>query len=285
MKDLIRNPFLAPLTLSALSAIGACAAPSGATAAKSEDFVIDTNYDGPKETIAIVRFDEGAQNASHFAIRGEGGTVLTGDFQGDNPHQIVQNISDMVTNALVQSNRFRVLERERFDETIRREHDLQSEGWTDGNEADAKGQVKRANLLVYGSITEWEPAAAKSSAGGGGGIFGGIGALVGGLMGSNAKARVGIAFRVVDATTSETVYSGVFKGEGTGRKQSAGVGALFSGIGLGGGVSQEEAAPMNEAVRMALAQAVMDMSHELVDSGRYPKNRPDQLEEAVAAAN
>ena len=74
----------------------------------------------------------------------------------------------MLTTAMVQSKRYRVLERQNLG-SLEKEMALVNKGLTDKSGVQ-KGQVKGADLLVMGAITGWEP----GTSGGGGGLGGGM---------------------------------------------------------------------------------------------------------------
>jgi curli biogenesis system outer membrane secretion channel CsgG len=73
-------------------------------------------------------------------------------------------LRDMFTTAMVQSKRYRVLERQNID-SLKSEMALTGSGYTDKTGV-TKGAVKGADLLVMGAITGWEP----GTSGGGGGL-------------------------------------------------------------------------------------------------------------------
>ncbi|MBI5063842.1 MAG: hypothetical protein HZB87_10390 [Desulfatitalea sp.] len=76
-------------------------------------------------------------------------------------------LRDMLTTAMVQTKRYRVLERQNL-ESLKQEMALSESGYTDKS-GKQKGQVRGADLLVMGAVTGWDP----GTSGGGGGIGGG----------------------------------------------------------------------------------------------------------------
>jgi len=92
-------------------------------------------YNGAKARIAVSRFDVKAAKVPKIAAAG---------------------LSDMLATALVNSNRFIVLERDVLDEVIK-EQNLGAAGRSSSASAPPVGQIEGAELLVTGAVTEYEP--------------------------------------------------------------------------------------------------------------------------------
>ena len=92
-------------------------------------------YNGPKARIAVSRFDVKAAKV---------------------PKEAAAGLSDMLATALVNSNRFIVLERDVLDEVIK-EQNLGAAGRANSITAPPVGQIEGAELLVTGTLTEYEP--------------------------------------------------------------------------------------------------------------------------------
>ncbi len=155
-------------------------------------------YNGPKARIAVARFDVKAAKLNK--------DVGTG-------------ISDMLATALVNTNRFIVLERDLLHEVIK-EQNLGGSGRLSPGSAPAIGQIEGAELLVTGAITEYEPN--RFSFGGIAlGILTGATSVIihekndraplGALMYTDAV--VGADIRVVDTRTSRVVLSATLKAD------------------------------------------------------------------------
>ncbi len=152
-------------------------------------------YNGPKARIAVARFDAKAAKI---------------------PPEAADGLSDMLATALVNTNRFIVLERDALKDVIR-EQDLGSSGRLNPSSAPAVGQIEGAELLVMGAITEYEPMHFSL-----GGITLGVltGATsvilnqkeshipLGAIM--YTDAIVGADIRVVDTRTSRILFSASF---------------------------------------------------------------------------
>ncbi len=92
-------------------------------------------YNGPKARIAVAKFQVKAAKI---------------------PRDIGNGISDMLATALVNTNRFIVLERDILNEVIK-EQNLGASGRLNPSSAPGIGYIEGAELLVTGAITEYEP--------------------------------------------------------------------------------------------------------------------------------
>ena len=149
----------------------------------------------------------------------------------------------MLSNALVECNCYRIVERDRLNE-VRKEQILKG---VDIGTAAQMNQLTGAELLVMGNITEFQ-----EKAGGAGAVAGG---LIGRKLGVGAigvtNAQVGMIVKVVHATTGEILISKSLE-----RKVSkmgvAGGGTLP--IPAGGGFYKSKA--MEDAIEETLLEAV-----------------------------
>ncbi len=113
--------------------------------------------------------------------------------------RVGQGMSDMLTNALVESGCFRVVERDRLSSVLG-EQDLGNSGRVNPATAAQIGNLTGAQLLVMGSITEFEE---KVSGGAIGGFSRKIG--IGGV--GKTKAHIGMVVQIVSANTGEILMS------------------------------------------------------------------------------
>jgi len=189
-------------------------------------------YQGPKARIAVADFDVKAAKAT-----GEIGTGLR----------------EMLVTALMQTNRFRVLERQVLG-ALMQEQELAASGAGQAG-GPARGNLKTADLVISAAVTEFEPEASGGNAGlGGGGKVGKgiLGAMVGGALN---KAHMALDIRIIDTSTSEILASTRVQGQAS--NMSGGIGAGFLGSwGLGAGLSGYANTPMEEAIRVCIVQAV-----------------------------
>ncbi|MFA5100664.1 MAG: CsgG/HfaB family protein [Candidatus Omnitrophota bacterium] len=193
-------------------------------------------YSGPKARIAVADFDVKAAKA--------GGEIGSG-------------LKEMLVTALVNSNRFRVVERQVLDHVMQ-EQELAASGAAQPGGAQ-RGQIKTADIIVTAAVTEFEPQASGGAAGigGGGGVGSGVlGALLGGAMN---KAHMALDIRVIDTSTSEVLAATRVQGQAS---DVAGglMAGFFGGWALGGGLSMYANTPMEKAIRICIIEAIRYIS-------------------------
>jgi curli biogenesis system outer membrane secretion channel CsgG len=202
-------------------------------------------YDGPRARIAVAAFED-------KTAKGGG--------------EIGDGMATMLTTALVNSNRFLVLERDVLDDVLR-EQDLGASGRVRADTAAPVGEIEGAELLAIGAVTAFEP----ESIGIGGGVLG-LGTLIGTaiLHESNnnipiaaatyLESHIAIDVRVVDAATSRVLFTTSVEARGYdwGGGVVAEVGGGRSRLPLAFGGFQKTAT--EAAVRKAIDLAVVDLA-------------------------
>lgn len=152
-------------------------------------------------------------------------------------------MADLLTNALVQTGQYTVLEREAMNR-IRAEQNLAIGGEVDASTGAEYGRLIGAEYLVVGSVTKFE------EKGGGG-----LGGLVGRRLGVGAvtsTSELGITVRLINSTTGEIVSSDKID-----QKESMiGLfgGGVIMGVPIGGGVVKSKA--MQTALEKAIVKVV-----------------------------
>ena len=194
-------------------------------------------YSGPKARIAVADFDVKAAKAN-----GEIGSGLR----------------EMLITALMNSNRFSVLERQALA-AIMQEQELSASGAVQQGAQVQRGQLKAADLIVTAAVTEFEPNASGGAAGVGGG--GGIGSgILGGLLGAALnKAHMALDIRIVDTSTSEVLAATRVQGEASDIAGGFMMGFMGS-WGLGAGLGAYANTPMEKAIRICIIESVRYIS-------------------------
>lgn len=194
-------------------------------------------YNGPKARIAVAEFNV-------KAVKAHG--------------KIGSGLREMLITALMNSNRFRVVERQILSSVIK-EQELAVSGAASVDTAVKTGQIKTADLMITATITEFEPAASGGKVGIGG--VGGIGSgILGGLLGGALnKAHMALDIRVIDTSSSEILAATRVQGKASDIKGAVATGFLGS-LGLGGGLSMYANTPMEKAVRVCIIEAVRYIS-------------------------
>lgn len=210
------------------------------------------SYNGPKARVAVSRF--GDQSGKGGGI----GVVRPYSGYGWYTPQIGSGMADMLSDALLQSNRFIVLDRQAIQDVLQ-EQDLAATGRISRQTITPTGEVEGAELLIKGSITEFEPGSAGANAGALLGGFGWTGAAIGGVLGGLRQSHVAMVIQVVDAKTSRILFSTTVEGKANDFNLGgalAGVGGRFLG---GAGLGNWQKTPVEKAIRVAIQQAVKEI--------------------------
>jgi len=204
-------------------------------------------YSGSKALIAVADFDVKAAKATY---------------------EIGTGLREMLVTALMNSNRFRVLERQEL-KAVMQEQELAASGAGQAGSGPKRGNIKTADLVITAAVTEFEPQASGGAAGigGGGGIGKGIlGAVLGGAMN---KSHMALDIRIIDTSTPEVLAATRVQGQAT--DISGGIMAGFLGSwGLGAGLSGYANTPMEKAIRVCIIEAVKYISGSI--PANYYKN-------------
>lgn len=149
--------------------------------------------------------------------------------------EIGTGMSDMLADALFNSGRFIVLEREHVGEVIE-EQDFGASGRVKKDTAAAIGEIEGAQLLIRGSVTQFEPKCRGASA----------------LIVSGGQACVALNLRIVDAKTGRVVNATTVEGT----SGAASVGLIFATSPLPIGLGAYSRTPMEAAIRNSIETAV-----------------------------
>jgi curli biogenesis system outer membrane secretion channel CsgG len=186
-------------------------------------------YLGPKARVAVTKFfDKSAKGR------------VTGEI-GD-------GMAEMLANVLFATNRFIVLERRSLDDIIR-EQDFGASGRVSTETAARIGEIEGADLLIEGTITEFEPGVTGA---GGGGVGSKPGVVVIDIFGGIKTSHVAVIVKVIDARTGRRVASEQVEGKATDFSGIIGGG----GGGLAGVFGGFSKTPMEKAIRIAIDESV-----------------------------
>ena len=219
------------------------------TSQQSIDHVQHESYDGPKARVAVYRFaDQSAKGGGGYSRR-------TGWFTAE----IGNGMADMLNDALLQSNRFIVVDRQSLQDVLM-EQDLGATGRVKKDTAASIGQIEGADLLIKGSVTEFEPGSAGAGAGTLLGGFGLPGAVIGGALGSVQQSHVAIVVQIVDAKTSRLLFSSTVEGKANDFNLGGLLGGLGGNVIAGAGLGVWQKTPVEKAIRVAILNAVQEIS-------------------------
>ena len=162
-----------------------------------------------------------------------------------------RELSDMLSNELLGTGAFKVVERKKLDAVLT-EQDLGASGRVKRSTAAKMGQVTGAQYLITGSVASFEESGSK----GGGLSFKGVS-----FGGKKKTASLGIDIRVVNATTGEVEYARTIEGT----SKSGGMSIGLHKNGFGGQLGSEKKTPTGKAIRAALIEATDYLACVMVD--------------------
>ncbi len=162
--------------------------------------------------------------------------VAVSNFEsGSAPGKLGGGLTDMLSDALFNTNRFIVLERDRLDEVMREQELTQTSRFDSATRAPL-GELEGAELIIKGSVVKFEEQCRGASL----------------LLLSAKEACIGLNLRIIDVATGRVVNSTTVEG----RSSTTGVGLVFTTsplpIGLGGWAKT----PVEEALRQAIEAGV-----------------------------
>lgn len=223
--------------------VAACA-PS-ATVTSGEDVRRELNlppYDGPKVPIAIGPCEDKTGGTRSLDIdTPDGQTRLRVG------GEIGRGMSDMLVTALVNTDRFMVLEAdEAVMEAMERERSVQGE-------RTPQRAMRSAEIVITCAVTEFEP----NAQGAGGGVGDLLGDLFAAVAGGAKKSTVALDFRLVDTDTRAILTAFSVQGEASDAALGGALASLFGpAVALGG----FQNTPIEKAVRVALFEAVKEIA-------------------------
>jgi curli biogenesis system outer membrane secretion channel CsgG len=124
--------------------------------------------------------------------------VAVMSFDNRTKYDVGQGMSAMLTSALFQTGQFIVLEREELSDVLL-EQRLGATGVVDAETAAPSGEVEGAEILVYGTVTMFEPAQR------------GVVTAVGGAQ----QSQVAIDLKLIDSRTSRILGTTTVNGQAT----------------------------------------------------------------------
>lgn len=119
-------------------------------------------------------------------------------FENKTRYDVGQGMRSMLASALFRTNRFIVVEREELQDVLF-EQRLGATGVVSEETAAPMGEVEGAEVIIFGTVTEFEPSQQ------------GIASALGGAQ----QSHVAIDIRLVDARTSRVLSSTTVRGKAT----------------------------------------------------------------------
>jgi curli biogenesis system outer membrane secretion channel CsgG len=161
-------------------------------------------------------------------------------------------MTDQLTDSLMQSGKFVVLERETLGDVLD-EQDLAASGRTMKSKSAQTGKVTSAQILIKRAITEFE----SKIAGGGSGF-----SIKGFRIGSKSgEAHVGLIVRLIDTTTGQVLDSK--RVEGKAKSGGFKLGLNIDNVGFG--TDGFKKTPLGKATQIAIDNAVEFIAAKMKD--------------------
>jgi len=200
-------------------------------------------YTGPKKRLGVMDL-EVKVTANNTTNATSTGTSSTTTVDLTPPTDFGTGLTEMLTTALINTNRFVVLERKAMAD-IQAEQTLGASAAVDPASAAKAGRLLGAQVLIRGAVTEYSY---KKSSLGGNGVFG----KTLGISHAEAEAFVALDVRMYDTVTGQVLDS--VRAEG--RAKSSGTSAQLDVGNTQIGGSGFDSTPLGQASRQALTQAV-----------------------------
>ncbi len=211
------------------------------------------DYGGRKARVGVLNVDN-TSSAQTFRISGAGGDI---DYSASTNGIPVNGIEAIVIDSLARSNRFRLVERTVLSDVLG-EQDLATSGRVAKPSGAKTGNVLGAEYLVQVVITDYETNTSGKSGGGVGGLLKSV-PLLGGAKLSKGTGRVGLNFRLIDAETSEILFTNQIESQINERGLSVGGLGFGDGVALGGFFSNYSRTPIGQAVIAGVNQGVFEL--------------------------
>ena len=193
-------------------------------------------YTGPQSRVMVLPIEDLNAQPESVVIRKKSSGRVEDEVEITAQSKVsVTELEAIVLDVINQTGRFRVVERQMLG-SVFEEQDLGASGRVARPSAAKIGNVLGAQYMMKVVVTSYEEGVSKSSGGGVVGVFSKAAGL-GGVKSSKSESRVGMSFRLIDAETSELLFtkqiesiikeSSLIFGGGVGRMGFIG-GAVFS---------------------------------------------------------
>ena len=203
-----------------------------------------TEYGGPRIRLAVM----GVENKT--ATAEQANTTDAVAVNKELAEVPVSSLEEILTTAVMSTNRFEVVERKAI-EGVLSEQDLGASGRAKPGTAAKTGRILGAEYLLLASVNEWTPDKGKV-----GGAGGGLGSALGLIGAQKSTAEVAMSFRIVDASTSQVLFS-ITERATTG---SWGIGLGGADDGAGAVVGYKKKSPIGYAVQACINKGIYQIA-------------------------
>lgn len=167
--------------------------------------------------------------------------IKTGGVAGE--YDLSKGLAEMLTDALIQSGQFIVLERQTIDAVLA-EQNFAASDRTSAVGGAKKGDIKRAQVIIQGVVTEYDVGAES----------GGQQVSIAGFSfgGNKAQAHMACIIRLIDSTTSEVIDSQRVEGKAS----QGGRDFSYAGSDINFSQNDQTRTPINKAMQITIDNAV-----------------------------
>jgi len=192
---------------------------------------------GPSATVVVTQGPTISQAQAEPA-KGDKPRIAVMGFENRTRYDVGHGMQAMLTTSLFRTNRFIVIEREELRDVLL-EQKLGASVVVSQETAASLGEVEGAQILIYGTITEFEPSQR------------GVDTIVGGAN----QSHVAIDMKLVDARTSRIIATTTVEGKATDVNLSS---KMFKYVGMSPLYYLEvyNNTPIGSAIRLCIDQAV-----------------------------
>jgi len=213
-------------------------------------------YQGPKVRVAVSKVGNTSSVGSYQYNNNQG---YSSDISFAFQTVPVNGIEAMITDVMHRTGRFRMVERQAIG-NVMQEQDFGASGRVAQPSAAKIGDILGAEYLIEAIITSYEPGTNASSVNVGGLASGTkLGSVLGGLSVGSRTAMIGMNFRLIDATTSEVIFTNQVDREIKESGIGFGAGGYSGGGALGGFIGQYSKTPIGQAVTAAINEGIYDL--------------------------
>ena len=204
------------------------------------------DYGGGRSRVAVLPVDNTSSASSFQVVAREGENAA---WETEHASMVpVNGIEAIVTDVMNRTGRFRLVERQALDSVLR-EQDLVTSERVSKPSGAKTGNVLGAKYLVQVVVTDYEANVSERKGGGLGGLVSNrLPAVIGAVGVKSGQGRVGMNFRLIDAETSEVVYTRQIESVIRERELALGGLAISGGGILGGFFAGYSRTPIGQAV-------------------------------------
>ncbi len=237
-------------------------------------------YRGPKGRVGILPVENNSGGSTSTVLSGSNSVR----YDVKNGRGVpVEGIEAILMNTMNATGRFRLLERTVLDQALK-EQDLGASGRISQPSAAKIGKLLGAEYLLQAVVTNYERGVKQSSNALGGlvsGVVGGnAGALLGGIGIKKQRGVIGMNFRLIDAETSEIVFSNQSEVTLTNKGVTFAGSAVVSSGAMGDFISSYSQTPIGKAVIAACNKGVFELAKQIGSksaSGTIIKASPGKI--------